>query len=203
VVHVIAGDTGLPGDRQSADGLRQLTADLGARWHEIQDDEPARAIISFAREHQITQIVIGSIQNSWWHITDGGPVIRHVIHEAGASGIDVLIIARRETSPSEAVECSAAKQPCPGASPVSPPTRLPPAAPAMARRVPDHRPQNHQSQSGKAPSAGVRRKLPDRPDVLEPRARRARLAGNRPLAGWLPVPPTLSAIVKACAASLP
>ncbi len=110
VVHVIADDTGLPGDRQSTDGLRQLTADLGARWHEIQDDDPARAIISFARQHQITQIVIGSIQRSWWHITDGEPVIRHVIHEAGASGIDVLIIARRETPPAEALDSSAAKQ---------------------------------------------------------------------------------------------
>ncbi len=44
VVHVIVGDTGRPGDRQAIDGLRQLTADLGARWHEIQDDDPARAI---------------------------------------------------------------------------------------------------------------------------------------------------------------
>jgi hypothetical protein len=39
---------------------------------------------------------------NWWHITDGGPVLRSVIHEAGASGIDVLIIGRRETSPGEA-----------------------------------------------------------------------------------------------------
>ena len=110
VVHVIADDTGLSGDRQSIDGLRQLTADLGARWHEIQDDDPARAIVSFAREHQITQIVIGSIQSSWWHIADGGPIVRRVIHEAGAFGIDVLIIARRETPPAEALDSSAAKQ---------------------------------------------------------------------------------------------
>ncbi|HMD93742.1 MAG TPA: universal stress protein [Trebonia sp.] len=110
VVHVIAGDTGLSGDRQSTDGLRQLTADLGARWHEIQDDDPARAIIGFARQHQITQIVIGSIQRGWWHITDGGPVLRTVIHEAGASGIDVLIVAHHETPPAEALDSSAAKQ---------------------------------------------------------------------------------------------
>lgn len=94
VVHVTAGDTGLPGDRRPTDGLRQLAADLGARWYEIQDDDPARAIIDFARQHQITQIVIGSIQRSGWHITDGGPILRHVIHEAGTSGIDVHIIGR-------------------------------------------------------------------------------------------------------------
>jgi two-component system, OmpR family, sensor histidine kinase KdpD len=110
VVHVMAGDTGLPGDRRPTDGLRQLTADLGARWNEIQDDDPARAIVDFARQHQITQIVIGSIQRGGWHITDGGPILRHVIHEAGASGIDVHIIAHREKTPAEAVDSGAARE---------------------------------------------------------------------------------------------
>ena len=110
VVHVIVGDTGLSRDRQSIDGLRQLTADLGARWHQIEDHDPARAIVSLARQHQITQIVIGSVQHSWWHIADGGPIVRRVIHEAGASGIDVQLIARRELPPAEALESSAAKE---------------------------------------------------------------------------------------------
>jgi two-component system sensor histidine kinase KdpD len=110
VVHVITGDTGRPGDSESTDGLRQLTADLGARWHEVQDDDPARAIIDFARQHQVTQIVIGSMQRNWWHITDGGPILRTVIHEAGASGIDVLIVGRHKTSPAEALDSSAARE---------------------------------------------------------------------------------------------
>jgi two-component system sensor histidine kinase KdpD len=92
------------------DGLRQLTAGLGARWHEIEDDDPARAIVSFARENQITQIVIGSIQHSWWHIPGGGPIVRRVIEEAGASGIDVHLIGRREPSHAEAPEPSAAQE---------------------------------------------------------------------------------------------
>src|SRR6202167_1925664 len=89
VVHVIVGDTNPTADGQSVDGLRQLTADLGARWHEIEDDDPARALVSFAQEHQITEIVIGSVQRSWWHIPGGGSIVRRVIHEAGAAGIDV------------------------------------------------------------------------------------------------------------------
>jgi hypothetical protein len=48
VVHVVAGDTGPPADGGSIGGLRSLTADLGARWHEIEDDDPARALVSFA-----------------------------------------------------------------------------------------------------------------------------------------------------------
>jgi two-component system sensor histidine kinase KdpD len=110
VVHVSVDDTGLPGGSQSTGGLRQLAADLGARWHEIQDDDPARAIVGFARQHQITQIVIGSFQRSWWHLTNGGPIVRNVIHEAGASGIDVLIIGRHEKPPAEALDSSAAKE---------------------------------------------------------------------------------------------
>jgi two-component system, OmpR family, sensor histidine kinase KdpD len=115
VVHVIAGDTGLAGDRQSIDGLRQLATDLGAHWHEIQDDDPARAIVGFARQHQITEIVVGSIQRNWWHIADGGPVLRRVIHEAGAAGIDVLIVSRREALPAEDLGSAAANSPSPEA----------------------------------------------------------------------------------------
>jgi len=48
------------------DKLRGLAADVGARWREIQGDDPARAIARFAQEHQITHIVIGSSQRSRW-----------------------------------------------------------------------------------------------------------------------------------------
>src|SRR5580692_5715116 len=103
VVHVIVGDTSPSRDGPPIDGLRELAADLGARWHEIEDDDPARALVSFAQEHQITQIVIGSIQRSWWHIADGGPIVRRIIHEADAIGIDVHLIARREPPHAEAL----------------------------------------------------------------------------------------------------
>jgi two-component system, OmpR family, sensor histidine kinase KdpD len=111
VVHVMFGDTSPSRDDPSIDELRELAADLGARWHEIDDDDPARALVSFAREHQITQIVIGSIQHSWWHIAGGGPILRRVIHDAGASGIDVHLIAHRDLAPDAAPDSSAAKEP--------------------------------------------------------------------------------------------
>jgi two-component system sensor histidine kinase KdpD len=108
VVHVIEGDTSPAAEARTVERLRQLTADLGARWHALEDDDPARAIVGFARDHQITQIVLGSIPHSWWHIADGGPVVRRVIHEAGALGIDVLLTARGEPSSGEAREPKAA-----------------------------------------------------------------------------------------------
>jgi two-component system, OmpR family, sensor histidine kinase KdpD len=110
VVHVIVDDTGLTRDRQPIDRLRELTADLGARWHEMQQDDPARAIVGFARQHEITQIVIGPIHRSWPHIAVGGRIVRRIFEEAGASGIDVLVIARRDLPPGQALDPSAATE---------------------------------------------------------------------------------------------
>ena len=99
VVHVTAIDATRPGDHQYVEKLRQLTADIGARWHEVQDDDPARAIASFAQRNQITQIVIGSSQRSrWQQLLGGGSNVARVIREAGALGIDVHVIALRKTS---------------------------------------------------------------------------------------------------------
>ena len=110
VVHVIVGDTAQPRDGRPIDALRALAADLGARWHEIEDDDPARALVSFARGRQATQIMLGSHQRGWWHVADGGPIARRVIHEAGAIGIHVHLIARSELPPTEASEPNAVKE---------------------------------------------------------------------------------------------
>jgi two-component system sensor histidine kinase KdpD len=100
VVHVETSDATRPGDRRSVEKMKQLTADVGARWHEMQDDDPARAIASFAQRHQITQIVIGSSQRSrWQQLTGGGSNVTRVIREAGALGVDVHVIALRKTAP--------------------------------------------------------------------------------------------------------
>jgi two-component system sensor histidine kinase KdpD len=97
VVHVVAGDISDAADREATARLRELATDVGARWHQIHDDDPARAIARFARQHQITQIVIGSSQRSrWQQLAGGGSHVVKVIREAGAVGIDVHVIARRE-----------------------------------------------------------------------------------------------------------
>jgi two-component system, OmpR family, sensor histidine kinase KdpD len=103
VVHVTVGDAVRSGDQRSLARLRQLATDVGARWHEIQDDDPAQAIVKFAREHQVTQIVIGSSMRSrWQQLTSGGSNVARIIREAGAADIDVHVIARRELPSGEA-----------------------------------------------------------------------------------------------------
>jgi two-component system sensor histidine kinase KdpD len=112
VVHVASSDATRPGDHRSVEKLRNLTADVGARWHEVQGDDPARAIAAFAQEHQITQIVIGSSQRSrWQQLTGGGSNVTRVIREAGALGIDVHVIALRKTPTAGPFEETAAARP--------------------------------------------------------------------------------------------
>jgi two-component system sensor histidine kinase KdpD len=103
VLHVVASDVARPTDRHVVDNLRALAADLGAHWNEMQHHDPAQAIVDFAGEHQVTQIVIGSSQRSRWQelTRGGGPVVRNVIRRAGAMGIDVHVIARRVMPPAE------------------------------------------------------------------------------------------------------
>jgi two-component system, OmpR family, sensor histidine kinase KdpD len=96
VLHVAAAD-GTPRDRLRIDKLRELTADVGAHWYEVDDDDPVGAIVRFARKHRITQIVIGASSRSRWRqLTGGGSNVARIIRAAGDTGIDVHVIARRE-----------------------------------------------------------------------------------------------------------
>jgi two-component system sensor histidine kinase KdpD len=99
VVHVTAPDSRAEDDGEIGP-LRDLAADLGARWHDVRDDDPVRAIARFARQRQVTQIVIGSSQRSrWQQLVSGGSNVLRLIREAGAVGIDVHVIAQRDGLP--------------------------------------------------------------------------------------------------------
>jgi len=97
VVHVIGGVDGVTSPRSSIAGLESLAADVGARWHEVEGDDPVRAIAQFAGQHHITQIVIGASRRSRWRqLSGGGSNVARIIKAAGDTGIDVHVIARRE-----------------------------------------------------------------------------------------------------------
>jgi two-component system sensor histidine kinase KdpD len=96
VVHVRTAEAGRSDEQQLA-RLRQLAQDVGGQWTDLEADDPARAIVDFAREHQITQIVIGSSQrHRLQELLGGGSVVRKVSRLAARTGIDVHIIARRD-----------------------------------------------------------------------------------------------------------
>jgi two-component system, OmpR family, sensor histidine kinase KdpD len=99
-LHVVTVSSPKPGRATSEgwmDPLRRLATDVEAEWHEIHGDDPANALIEFARRRHITQIVVGSSGRSWWQeLMGGGSTVRKISRMAAAASIDVHIIARRD-----------------------------------------------------------------------------------------------------------
>ena len=107
VLHVMNDDDFSRSPNDQLILLRQLTADLGAEWNEVRADDPAQALIDFARSRQITQIVLGSSSRSRrQELLGGGSFVRKISRLAGQAAIDVHIIARRDVvpEPPESVE---------------------------------------------------------------------------------------------------
>ena len=75
--------------------IKHLAEDLGATWHEITADDPAPALVQFAKDHQITQIVLGASRRSRWEqVTSRASVVQRVLRFARQAGVDVHVIAR-------------------------------------------------------------------------------------------------------------
>jgi len=93
-VAVIEGETRAH-ERRQLDALRRLADDLGARWHDVAGSDPARVLVAFAKSHQITQIVLGTTRQTRFEEIRRGSAVQKILREAGDSGIDVHVIARR------------------------------------------------------------------------------------------------------------
>ena len=63
--------------------LRQLVDDVGGRWHEVVADDPATAIVEFARRHAVTQIVLGASRRSRWEEVSRGSLARKLLRARG------------------------------------------------------------------------------------------------------------------------
>jgi two-component system sensor histidine kinase KdpD len=99
VVHVISGDVEHRPGAERIETVRRLASDIGAHWHEVRADDPGKALMEFARAHQITQIIVGSSERSRWQELIGrDSIIRTVRRLAASAGIDLHIISRRDES---------------------------------------------------------------------------------------------------------
>jgi two-component system sensor histidine kinase KdpD len=96
VVHVTGDAVVSQGSSTAIAALHKLSDDLGAQWDELAADDPAEAIVVYARNHQITQIVLGSSRRSRWQEMTRGEIVRRVLRNAAEAGIDVHVISRRE-----------------------------------------------------------------------------------------------------------
>ena len=84
--------------------VQEIVDDVGGTWQEVTGEDPARTVVEFAREHQITQIVVGATRRSRWEEFTRGSVVRKILRFAAESGIDVHVIARREAGREPAEE---------------------------------------------------------------------------------------------------
>jgi two-component system, OmpR family, sensor histidine kinase KdpD len=110
VLHIISGEGANKANDTQLEVLQQLCTDVGAHWNEVRADDPAQALIDFARTHQITQIVVGSSGRSrWQELKSGGSIVRKISQLAAPAGIDIHIIARREPN-SAATELDASTE---------------------------------------------------------------------------------------------
>jgi len=93
VVHIAGRDNG----GQDLAQLRQVASDVGASWHQLHDEDLIGALIEFARDKQVTQIVVGASQRSrWQELISGGSTVQRVSRLAAKAGIDVHIVAPQE-----------------------------------------------------------------------------------------------------------
>ncbi len=96
VVHVRSSEDTKRRDSSELSRIRQLSDDLGGDWHEIEGAEPAKAILDFAVENQVTQIVLGSSRRSRFEELTKGSIVSKVIRYASSCDVDVHVIARRD-----------------------------------------------------------------------------------------------------------
>jgi len=100
VVYVTNGADGRGGDDPLA-GLRQLTSDVGGSWHLVRAEDVPNALIEFALDAEITQMVLGaSDRNRWQELITGGSIVKRISHLAARVGIDVHIVAAPEITAS-------------------------------------------------------------------------------------------------------
>ncbi len=95
IVYIASGSDGRGRDDWLA-RLRQVTSDVGASWHHLHAEDPATALIEFAQDEQVTQIVLGaSDRNPWQELASGGSTVKRITRLATRAGIDVHIVAPR------------------------------------------------------------------------------------------------------------
>jgi two-component system sensor histidine kinase KdpD len=98
VVNVASQDAGHRGRDDGLARLRQVAADVGAVWRDLDAGNLPGALVEYAENQQVTHIVVGSSQRSrWQELIGGGSIVGNVSRLAGRAGIDVHIMAQRET----------------------------------------------------------------------------------------------------------
>jgi two-component system sensor histidine kinase KdpD len=92
VAHVIAADATRAADERVLKELETLSLALGADWVTLRGDDVPLTLVAFAREHQITQLMVGSDPSHKWGMGRGG-MLKDLLREAGKASLDVHVVS--------------------------------------------------------------------------------------------------------------
>jgi two-component system sensor histidine kinase KdpD len=83
-----------PKEEENLVAVHGLARNLGAQMYDLEGESVASEVMAFAKEHQITMIVMGQSARSRFREIVSGSVVAHVMRET--ANIDVLIVADPE-----------------------------------------------------------------------------------------------------------
>ncbi|PAW78036.1 MAG: hypothetical protein B9S32_09115 [Verrucomicrobia bacterium Tous-C9LFEB] len=90
-VHVESNPTLSPEAKQQLDRNLSTARELGAEVVLTHDVDSAAALVRIAREHNVSQIVVGKPRDSWWmDVLRGGGLVNRLIRQCGH--IDVYVV---------------------------------------------------------------------------------------------------------------
>jgi two-component system sensor histidine kinase KdpD len=85
-----------PEERHALENNQRLAEDLGAEVHTIPGRDIGETLVRFAREHRVTQVVLGQTARSRWDILLHGSIINKILREVRDA--DVHVVADRNGS---------------------------------------------------------------------------------------------------------
>ncbi|GAA1051281.1 DUF4118 domain-containing protein [Arthrobacter russicus] len=91
-VHVRAADGVLGESPREIEAQRQLLKDLGGSYHSVTGDDPAQALLQFARSANATQLVVGTSRRKWLARLLKGPGVGSKVVR-GSGDIDVHMVS--------------------------------------------------------------------------------------------------------------
>lgn len=91
-VHVRAADGVLGESPREIEAQRQLLKDLGGSYHSVTGEDPAQALLEFARSANATQLVVGTSRRKWLARLLKGPGVGSKVVR-GSGDIDVHMVS--------------------------------------------------------------------------------------------------------------
>jgi two-component system sensor histidine kinase KdpD len=90
-----------PGCREAIQKHLKFAKNLHVETRTLESNDPADALLDFARRNQITQIILGRPKNRSWGLLLGNDLIFRIVRKA--KDIRLIIVAERQNQPAPAV----------------------------------------------------------------------------------------------------